>query len=101
MCMFFFFNFGNQWNFHFPKTFNKVSGKFNFAYHNYFNPKLASPHKVIILIKYAPNRTAFQMQGHRYLERYVILSLLITLGSAGIDTDHKFRSASTGQFWIL
>jgi hypothetical protein len=82
------------------KHFNKVNGKFKFAYHNYFNPKLASPHKVIILIKYAPNRTAFQMQGYRHLERYVILSLHVTLGSAGIDTDDKFRTASTGQFRI-
>jgi hypothetical protein len=66
--------------FSFHESFNKVSGMFNFAYRNYFNPKLASPNKVIILIKYAPNRTAFQMQVHRYLERYVILSLHITLG---------------------
>ena len=64
----------------FVQHFNKVRGKFNFAYHNYFNPKLASPNKVIILIKYVPNRTAFQMQVHRYLERDVILSLYITLG---------------------
>jgi hypothetical protein len=62
------------------KNFNKVSGKINFAYHNYFNPKLASPNIVIILVKYAPNGTVFQMQVHRYLERYVIFSLHVTLG---------------------
>jgi len=66
--------------FSFLKNFNKVGGKFNYAYQNYFNHKLVSPNKVIILIKHAPNGTAFQMQVYRYLERCVIFSLHVTLG---------------------